>query len=253
MAVSRVPNVLVYVREKGGKRTFYPAPSVPDLDACYWLRYERAGKQAWQRIGHFDLVAKAKLLLERRLSAAAQGFVLPEDQASQKAPSSRITIQAAVDAYLATLRIKKRAPKTISDKERDIGYFTECCKKQYMDEVVSADILAFRDYQRAEEYAERTVYNHLMTVTTFLKKNGLYKIVGLLESEDWPELADTDPDPYTEEEIRNLLLVANEFQRLVIRFFVGSGCREQEAAHVEWTDLDGVRKTVWIHAQPQYG
>ena len=253
MAVSRVPNVLVYVREKGGKRTFYPAPSVPDLDACYWLRYERAGKQAWQRIGHFDLVAKAKLLLERRLSAAAQGFILPEDKVPEKPSPSRVTIQAAVDVYLASLRTKKRPPKTISDKERDIGYFTAFCKKQFMDEIVAADLLDFREHQRAEEYAERTVYNHLMTVTTFLKKNGLYKLTGLLEAEDWPELSDTDPEPYLEEEVRSLLSVASEFQRLTIRFFVGTGCREQEVAHVEWPDIDWVRKTVWIHAKPQHG
>jgi hypothetical protein len=121
MAITSVPNVLVYVREKGGKRTFYPAPSVPDLTANYWLRYERAGKQAWQRVGHYDLVAKAKLLLERRLSAVAQGFILPEDKVPEKPSPSHVTIQAAVDAYLASLRTKKRPPKSISDKKRDIG------------------------------------------------------------------------------------------------------------------------------------
>ena len=84
MAITSVPNVLVYAREKGGKRTFYPAPSAPDLTANYWLRYERAGKQAWQRVGRYDLVANAKLLLERRISAVAQGFILPEDQDLEK-------------------------------------------------------------------------------------------------------------------------------------------------------------------------
>jgi hypothetical protein len=39
IASYRVPNVLVYVREKGAKRSFYPAPSIPDLSACYRLRY----------------------------------------------------------------------------------------------------------------------------------------------------------------------------------------------------------------------
>ena len=116
MAITSVPNVLVCVREKGGKRTFYPAPSVPDLTANYWLRYERAGKQAWQRVGHYDLVAKAKLLLERRLSAVAQGFILPEDQVLAKPSPARVTIQATVNAYLASLRTKKRPAKSISDK-----------------------------------------------------------------------------------------------------------------------------------------
>jgi hypothetical protein len=100
MASCRIPNVLVYVREKGGKRSFYPAPSNPDLIACYWLRFEKNGKQAWQRVGHYDLVKREKLLLERRLSAAAQGFIIPEGVTTSKAAFSRITIQAALDAYL---------------------------------------------------------------------------------------------------------------------------------------------------------
>ena len=79
MLNGRTPTVRVYVREKGGKRNFYPAPRNPDLAACYWLRYENDGKQSWRRVGHYDLVAREKLLLERRLSAQAQGFILPED------------------------------------------------------------------------------------------------------------------------------------------------------------------------------
>jgi len=63
------------------------------------------------------LVAREKLLLERRLSAKAQGFILPEDQASEKGSASRVAIRAAVDTYLESLRIKKRPTKTISAKD----------------------------------------------------------------------------------------------------------------------------------------
>ncbi len=58
MANGRTPAVRVYVREQGGKRSFYPAPRIPDLTACYWLRYEKERGQAWQRVGHYDLVAR---------------------------------------------------------------------------------------------------------------------------------------------------------------------------------------------------
>jgi integrase len=253
MTIDPTPTVRVYVREKGGKRNFYPAPRNPDLTASYWLRYEKDGKQTWQRVGHYDLVAREKLLLERRLSAQAQGFILPEDHAVEKTSDSRVTIRAAIEAYLEALRIKNRPKKTIRGKTYELGLFTGSCKKSYMDELVSADMLGFRDYLRSEDYAERTVYNYLMTVTTFLKKNGVYRIVGLHEAEDWPEIPRTDPEPYTEEEVRALLAVATEYQRLVLRFFVATGCREQEIAHVEWSDINWIRKTVWIHAKPQHG
>jgi len=253
MTIDRAPTVRLYVRERGGKRNFYPAPRNPDLAACYWLRYEKDGKQKWQRVGHYDLVAREKLLLERRLSAQAQGFILPEDHTVEKTSESRVTICASVEAYLQSLRIKNRPKKTISGKTYELGLFTGSCKKSYMDELVSADLLGFRDYLRSEDYAERTVYNYLMTTTTFLKKNGLYRIVGLLEAEDWPEIPRTEPEPYAEEEVRALLAVATEFQRLVIRFFVGTGCREQEVAHLQWPDINWVTKTIWIHAKPDYG
>ena len=126
----------MYVREKRGKRRFSPAPASPDLVGCYWLRYEKNGKQIWQRVGHYDLLQRRKLLLERRLSAEAQGFILPEDQAPKKASSSRITIQAAVDAYLKLLRIEKRPTKTISSKSYELGLFTGNCKKSYFEYVI---------------------------------------------------------------------------------------------------------------------
>jgi len=78
------------------------------------------------------LVAREKLLLERRLSAKAQGFILPKDQASEKGSASRVTIRAAVDAYLESLRIKKRPTKTISGKTYELNLFTGFCKKYYI-------------------------------------------------------------------------------------------------------------------------
>jgi hypothetical protein len=64
--------------------------------------------------------------------AKAQGFILPEDQASEKGSASRVTIRAAVDAYLESLRIKKRPAKTISGKTYELNLFTGFCKKSYI-------------------------------------------------------------------------------------------------------------------------
>ena len=82
----------MYVREKRGKRRFSPATASPDLVGCYWLRYEKNGKEIWQWVGHYDLLQRKKLLLERRLSVEVQGFPLPEGQAPKKVSSSRIMI-----------------------------------------------------------------------------------------------------------------------------------------------------------------
>jgi hypothetical protein len=56
-------------------------------------------------------------------------FILPEDRAVEKASPSRVTIRAALDAYLESLRIKKRPTKTITGKTYELGLFTGFCKK----------------------------------------------------------------------------------------------------------------------------
>src|SRR5712692_5924704 len=68
--------VSMYVRKNGN---FLTAPAAPDFSASYYLRYYEGSREHKIRVGHPDLVPKARLLLERKLFAAANGFVVPED------------------------------------------------------------------------------------------------------------------------------------------------------------------------------
>lgn len=47
--------------------------------------------------------------------------------------------------------------------------------------------------------------------------------------------------------------VATVDERLLIRFFVGTGMRDMEVAHLEWTDIDWADKTVRSQAKPKHG
>ena len=115
-------NVRVYIRKKvDGKRNYYPAPSVPDLTACYYLRYEGHGKQVWQRVGHFDLVAKATLLLERKLFAEANGYLLPAEERISEVPH-KPTVAQTIDGYLEAQSTHKirgvpLSTKTVQDRK----------------------------------------------------------------------------------------------------------------------------------------
>ena len=60
-------------------------------------------------------------------------------------------------------------------------------------------MIAFRDRLRAEGLAEWTVESNLMTVITMLKHNPLKRVTGLLKPQDWPEIPDSEPNPYTME------------------------------------------------------
>ena len=50
MTKIQTPKVRAHVREQGRRGSFHPAPRVPDLSACYSLRYENGDKQSWQRV-----------------------------------------------------------------------------------------------------------------------------------------------------------------------------------------------------------
>ncbi len=87
----------------------------------------------------------------------------------------------------------------------------------------------------------------MMTVSTFLKKNPSLSVTRLLEEDDWPKYEEGDPAPYTEEEIAKFLSKATAEESLIIRFFLGTGCRNGEVMHAEKSDVDFKRGTVWIH------
>jgi len=92
-----------------------------------------------------------------------------------------------------------------------------------------------------------TVLNKLMSVVTFLKKNPEVSITRLLKAEDWPEKPETEPNPYTDEELRAMMEAATPDERLLIRFFLGTGMRDQEVAHTELSDI----KDTYIQVQPK--
>lgn len=55
---------------------------------------------------------------------------------------------------------------------------------------------------------------NLTSVVTMLKRNPLKQVIGLLKAQDCPEIEDTQPEPYTVEEVLALQSVADAFERL---------------------------------------
>ena len=85
---------------------------------------------------------------------------------------------------------------------------------------------------------------------TFLKAN---KITGLVSAKDWPRYTDKEVEVYEPEEVTAFFAQCNPKQRVVFRFFLGSGAREQEVAFTAWTDLD-LRNGLWhVRAKPDRG
>jgi integrase len=231
-------NVRVYVRKKiDGKRNYYPAPHVPDLTACYYLRYEGHGKQTWKRVGHYDLVAKAKLCLERQLFAEANGYLLPMEERVSEAPP-RPTLAQTIESYLemqSTRRIRgiPLSTKTVQASRNVLGHFSKFCKKKLFDDVDRNDLERFMETISLRYTSDWTVHNYMINVLAFMRAAGR---PGLMKNSEIPD-PQTDPTKvkaYHENQIRRLFAAADDGELVWLNFFLYSACREQEVARLTW-------------------
>jgi integrase len=185
---------------------------------------------------------------EHELRVGVAAPLIPQRSVAPSAVDGDSAIRHAITKYIDALYAENNnVPKTIQGKKFELERWADKCPTQRLEGVTRQHLIAFRDWMSEDGFADWTVASNLMTVVTFLKHNPVKSVVGLLKSEDWPEIEDTEPEPYTVEEVLALQSVATAFERLLIRFFVGTGCRDMEVATLEWEDIDFVRKTVRIH------
>jgi integrase len=253
--MARIGKVSLYHRDNKGYHLCDPRGVYPRGDTTFVLRYEaERGRRVWEKLpAGTDYAAARRMALEKELALHAPPTGFPGSTRKEKpAPTpGRTKIRDAADAYINALYTENNlVPKTIQGKKFELDRWIGWCAKEHVEELDRADLLAFRDRLRREGYAEWTVASNLMSVVTMLKHNPLREVVGLLKPADWPENEDTEPEPYEVEEVKALQSVATEEERLLIRFFVGTGCRDMEVAHLEWSDFNWAEKTVWIHAKP---
>jgi len=96
----------------------------------------------------------------------------------------------------------------------------------------------------------RTVSNRWLAFMTFLKH---FKITGLTTRKDAPKFVEEEPEAYTKEEMNTFLAACDERRRTLFRFFLMTGCREQEVMYATWPDIDLKEKTFRVRAKPEYG
>src|ERR1700693_411903 len=227
--------IVVRTTSPEGKRGWVKANGKTDPAGPLYLRYCQDSKPRYEKAGAiFDEAEAAKIRLERNLKAQSQGFFLPEETVDTK-KSHRIS--DVIAAYLADLRLNRRPEKSIKSKKFELEEFAKFCGKTYVEEIRRADLIAYRNHLLDAGKAPVTAINKLMSVTTWLKKNPVVAITGLLKAEDWPKKPDTEPSPYSDAEQEAMMEAASYEGRLLLRFFLGTGMREQEIAHAELSDI----------------
>ena len=173
---------------------------------------------------------------EAELNAKNNGIaVVPE--------SSRRLVSVAVAGYLEDTELTKK-PKTLAAYTTALDYFTQSCKKQYLEDIDRKDLLRFSAFLRDEkEQAPRTCWNKFANVMSFLKANGVRGLVG---KHDWPRYTEEEPEIYEEEELGVLFKACDDVERLWFEFFLMTGEREQEVMYTYWSDINLNRATVRV-------
>jgi integrase len=235
--------VSVYTRNRG--ENFRAAPAVPDLNAIYYLRFYDGPRQRWQRVGQYDFVKRAKLLLERQLSAKAQGFTVPDT----RTPGAECTsLRDALTTYLADVEAHKHR-HTFTGYKQTLDQFVPAVNADYLDEVKRAQLLEFITWLRKEGYSDRTVYNKTENVVTFLKASGLPSTLG---KTDWPKYEEKKATIYSNKEVAALRAAATDEELDVLESFLGSGFRKGELANLRWTDVDFPNRLIRAQAKANW-
>jgi hypothetical protein len=117
--------------------------------------------------------------------------------------------------------------------------------KSFVDELSRKTMEGYRDWlltegKNGKPYEADTIYNKLMVITTFVKKNNatcpLEK--ALLPAAEFPDKKSTQPDPYTVEEFDRFMEAASYEDALLFYFLICGGMRNMETAVASRGDIN---------------
>jgi integrase len=159
-----------------------------------------------------------------------------------------LRLDFAISEYLTDVRARRsaRAADRLAWLFAD---FRRSCTRRYLRAINRRDLISYLAALRDRGLADRTIFNRISTVLSFLRAFG---IEGLLSRRDLPRYTHKSVDSYSETEIAELLSAGDERSRAIFGFFLGTGCREQEVAYMTWNDVDLEQNIVRITAKPQW-
>ena len=266
--------IMLRTTRKGGKRSYHTAVVTKGrvkpfygvvagkpkelLGSTYYLRFQSEGKRTWERVGEDpQLAVTAKLKREFQLASAELGLEAPPSSNARPTPSTppddggkgKLKLQIAFDNYINDISIRK-SWKTGSGYKHDIGTFVSSCVKTYMEDLDSGDVVRYIQHLRAKGNKERTVHNRVAALRSFCRASGFPAVV---KKEHLVDFTEKKVSPYTREELKAIFSVCDDETRLLYRFFVSTGGREQEVMYACWSDIDFDTCAYTIKAKPDLG
>jgi integrase/recombinase XerD len=216
----------------------------------FYLRHVNDnGKQEWVAAGHTFAEATAlrdKLLAHKH--ATKQGLTV--EQAEDLENVGRVSVKEAAAKFLKAK--EHTAKRTVAAYRLALDCFIESLpsRVRFMDEVTEPTVRNYVDAMSTAGLSPKTIKNRVLVVSFLLKHQGS-KV-----KTNWKELPEVEEQPvkvFEQNELRKVFQAMNDKEHSVFSFFLGSGCREQEVSHAEWSDLDLQHRIFTVSAKPEWG
>lgn len=241
-------------------------PVEPDNATVYYLRYTHNGKRRVEAVGP-DITKAFIEYQNRELNQTRSQMGLSSiTEFAPKDKSGRTRISHAVAVYLQDLADATKTGERSKGTER--GYknavedFRDHCGVEFLEQVTADVLRRYKLYmfenikKRAHGTKHNTVAKRFRFLNTFFNKWGIKMVKdrvpqrddhGLLNYTDVPrEQKKPNTDKYSADEIKAMLAVADVDEADLIHFFLRTGVRDEEAAYMEWKDIDIKRKQVMV-------
>jgi integrase/recombinase XerC len=262
-------NILQYVKTAAGKWQWEPIPKNRRTGNYVWSKvkgdnfyvvWREHKKRRYEKAGSTPAAAlEAKRRKEFELAGRA---VLEQGKPTAKTTQNGFTVEAAVADYLEFIKNKKR-PRTYKRYRIVMDHFMGFFKPySLVSNIQTSDIDAFRDERLKttnrwkRKMSPRNVNYEVATIRAF------YYYLQKFRDPNMPNpaarlkpLATTRPivDTYDEDELEQFFEACTLEERAIFKTFYFTGLREQELAHLHWTDINLKKGILSITAKPEQG
>jgi integrase len=121
---------------------------------------------------------------------------------------------------------------------------------RFVDEIDAGVLKAFQDGMARQKLASKTIRNRMLILSFLLKHAGVGTKVNW---QDAPVVEEQAVRAFSNAELRKLFDACSTEENAVFSFFLGTGCREQEVSHAEWSDIDWQHHTFTVQEKPEWG
>jgi integrase/recombinase XerD len=215
-------------------------------EGAYYIEWREGNRRKRLSVGNDATEAYTqRLRKEAELKARNNGVAVAATEERIVRP-----LDIAVMNYLHEVSLHSK-PKTLSAYTKALAHFRESCMKRHVEDITRLDMLEFAAFLRdKKDHAPRTVSNNFEHVMTFIKAQGIHKLVG---KRDRPVFTLEEPEVYEREELDALFAACDAEERLWFEFFLMTGMREQEVMYTYWRDVNFNTNTVRVTHKPDRG